>query len=795
MVSLISLLVLHSLFINRLCHATDTITYNKFLREGETIVSDGGTYALGFFSPGISKLSYIGIWYNKIPEKTVVWVANRNNPMKDSSMGVLKINEDGNLAIFNGNEADPVWSTKVSVPMSDNISSTLIYKLLNTGNLVLRDENKEDILWQSFDYPTNTRLPGMKLGWNLKSGLNWSLTSWKSRDDPSTGDFTYNFDPTGAPEFFIKKGLRKLWRSEPWNGLAKTLHSSTYYYTFVNNPDEISIIANSYNTSVLSRLYLDELGIGRRLNWIEDTQTWSNIWSSSDDSCDYYGKCGSFGSCHSSNGHYCSCLPGFEPKSPRDWDLKDGSKGCVRERELLCGKGDGFLKLEKMKIPDTSNARVDISLEITDCEIECRNNCSCTGYSSADVNGSGSGCLVWFGELIDIRDYTEGGQDLFVRVDAIELDNSMKDSKGSSFSKKKLVLLCVLIVVGLFIFISALCCFFKKARRRGLEHKERLQELLSMPTLATNEETNAKFDDLTIFYLDTIMLATERFSLANKLGFGGFGPVYKVSCRDGREIVSCCVEEDEKMLIYEYMPNKSLDFLLFDRTEAHQWTGEYDIILFLGLLGGSFYLHQDSIIRIVHRDLKASNILLDASMNPKISDFGMARIFGGNQTEGNTNRVVGTFGYMSPEYAMDGLFSAKSDVFSFGVLLLEIISGKKNTGFYCEDPSMNLIKHAWKLWRDGTPLELVDHAMGASFPEQEVVKFIQVGILCVQENAGDRPTMSTVILMLSNDSTTIPTPEQPAFILTRNYKHPNSWTTGTSSWSANEMSTTIVEGR
>ncbi|KAK9092245.1 hypothetical protein Syun_027156 [Stephania yunnanensis] len=409
MVSLISLLVLHSLFINRLCHATDTITYNKFLREGETIVSDGGTYALGFFSPGISKLSYIGIWYNKIPEKTVVWVANRNNPMKDSSMGVLKINEDGNLAIFNGNEADPVWSTKVSVPMSDNISSTLIYKLLNTGNLVLRDENKEDILWQSFDYPTNTRLPGMKLGWNLKSGWNWSLTSWKSRDDPSTGDFTYNFDPTGAPEFFIKKGLRKLWRSGPWNGLAKTLHSSTYYYTFVNNPDEISIIANSYNTSVLSRFYLDELGIARRLNWIEDTQTWSNIWSAPDDSCDYYSKCGSFGSCNSSNGHFCSCLPGFEPKSPRDWDLKDGSKGCVRERELLCGKGDGFLKLEKMKIPDTSNARVDMSLGITECENECRKNCSCNGYSSAGVNGSG--CLVWFGDLIDIRDYTEGGQD------------------------------------------------------------------------------------------------------------------------------------------------------------------------------------------------------------------------------------------------------------------------------------------------------------------------------------------------------------------------------------------------
>ncbi|KAK9085014.1 hypothetical protein Sjap_025425 [Stephania japonica] len=350
----------------------------------------------------------------------------------------------------------------------------------------------------------------------------------------------------------------------------------------------------------------------------------------------------------------------------------------------------------------------------------------------------------------------------------------------------------------------------------------------SLASSETNEEANAKYE-LPIFDLDSVKAATENFSLANKLGTGGFGSVYKGKLFDGREIavkrlsknsvqgmnefktevvliarlqhrnlvqiLGYCLEEEEQMLIYEYVPNKSLDLLLFDRTRntSLDWKMRSEIIL--GIARGVLYLHQDSRLRIIHRDLKASNILLDAEMNPKISDFGLARIFGSNQSQANTNRVVGTYGYMAPEYAMDGLFSIKSDVFSFGVLLLEIISGKKNSGYYYEDPSMNLIKHAWELWKDSRPLELVDPSMGNSFLEQEVVKFIQVAILCVQENAKDRPTMSSVIFMLGNETSTIPAPKQPAFVLMRNPNHPDSSTTGTISHSINEMSTTIVEAR
>uniref|UniRef100_A0A6M2EPF3 Protein kinase domain-containing protein n=1 Tax=Populus davidiana TaxID=266767 RepID=A0A6M2EPF3_9ROSI len=170
-------------------------------------------------------------------------------------------------------------------------------------------------------------------------------------------------------------------------------------------------------------------------------------------------------------------------------------------------------------------------------------------------------------------------------------------------------------------------------------------------------------------------------------------------------------------------------------------------------------------------------------MNPKISDFGMARIFGVDQIEANTNRVVGTYGYMSPEYAMQGLFSVKSDVYSFGVLLLEVITGRKNSHFYDESNSSNLVGYVWDLWREGRALELVDTLMGDSYPEDQVLRCIQIGLLCVQESAMDRPSMSNVVFMLSNDTTlpmsdvvftlsndtTLLSPKQPAFIMKESY--------------------------
>uniref|UniRef100_A0A0D3E9A2 Cysteine-rich receptor-like protein kinase 35 n=1 Tax=Brassica oleracea var. oleracea TaxID=109376 RepID=A0A0D3E9A2_BRAOL len=300
------------------------------------------------------------------------------------------------------------------------------------------------------------------------------------------------------------------------------------------------------------------------------------------------------------------------------------------------------------------------------------------------------------------------------------------------------------------------------------------------------------------FCFKTIETATDKFSDSNLIGQGGFGEVYRGRLPSGTEVavkrlskssgqgaqefkneavlvtklqhknlvgvLGFCLEGEEKILVYEFVPNKSLDYFLFDPEKQGKldWTRRYSIIQ--GTARGLLYLHHDSSLTIIHRDLKASNILLDAHMNPKIADFGMARIFGVDQSQANTKRIVGTYGYMSPEYARCGHFSMKSDVYSFGVMILEIISGKRNSSFYhIDDSAGNLVTHVWRLWRNGSQLELVDPTLEENYESDDVIRCIHIALLCVQENPVDRPMLPAIILMLTRSKTTLPVPRAPGF--------------------------------
>ncbi|XP_021894437.1 LOW QUALITY PROTEIN: cysteine-rich receptor-like protein kinase 10 [Carica papaya] len=369
------------------------------------------------------------------------------------------------------------------------------------------------------------------------------------------------------------------------------------------------------------------------------------------------------------------------------------------------------------------------------------------------------------------------------------------------------------------ISISGYILLLKRRHNKAKDEKETIRQevRLLVQEGGIGEDCSGEFllgqkqmksQELPLVPLSLVLEATQHFCKENKLGEGGFGPVYKGTLVDGKKIavkrlskasgqgenefkteiilvaklqhknlvrlLGCCLERGESLLIYEYMPNKSLDFHLFDSSKATELNWKRRLAIIVGIPRGLLYLHEDSRLRIIHRDLKASNVLLDDDMNPKISDFGTARIFGGNQNEANTKRVVGTYGYMAPEYAMEGIFSVKSDVFSFGVLLLEIISGRKNNGFHLSEHGESLISYTWKSWSKGQGLEVMDPILAPSCVGSDVLKCIHIGLLCVQEDPADRPTMSSVAVMLASESMELPIPMQPAFSVGRVLVQPTS---------------------
>uniref|UniRef100_A0A7N2LBX3 Receptor-like serine/threonine-protein kinase n=1 Tax=Quercus lobata TaxID=97700 RepID=A0A7N2LBX3_QUELO len=686
--------------------ALDTLKQGDVLNSSQNLVSAKQRFTLGFFSLtsyyGDKKNSYLGIWYTNYTENKV-WIANRNRPISDDSRAFLTLDHLGKLMInSSGFGGDPF-----EIYSGGGTESTSV-TLLDDGNLVVSEVNSNGSigrsLWESFDDPTDTLLPGMKLGVNHKTGRNWSLTSWLAENDPASGAFTLEWEPKTRRLVIKRRGV-PYWSSGLQVSSSKNVSLFEYIHPtkgqdyIINTDAEGQYFTYSLDTEFDS---LDQ----ERSAW--QLQYWGSIMDRGI-SIMKMSFCYGYG---------------MDDEGCETWNQPE----CrLMGRQTFEQKSGIFTRIGPDGLPQLAAGVFDNRPTIgpADCRDLCWNNCDCLGYSGKE--GTGSGCQYWEGNVTFNPDDGRSRSRILKYVLTKE-DPSNKDDKEN---KKWIV--PVIVSAILVLFFGTFCLWRIYRQRVDVERREEkhLLELTTPDRLLDADELekdgNARHN-IKVFSFACIVAATNNFSPETKLGEGGFGPVYKGALPEGREIaikrlsrnsgqglvefkneliliaklqhmnlvrlLGCCFQGEEKMLIYEFMPNRSLDSFLFDPTKNYLLDWKIRVNIIEGIAQGLLYLHKYSTLKVIHRDLKASNILLDENMCAKISDFGMARIFKRDGLEANTNRIVGTYGYMSPEYVMEGIFSEKSDVFIFGVLMLEIVSGRKNNSFYNVNGPLNLVGYS-----------------------------------------------------------------------------------------------------
>ncbi|GMN64667.1 hypothetical protein TIFTF001_033730 [Ficus carica] len=419
-----------------LCTARDTMRHGDRIlgdaMENNTLISAGGKFELGFFTlneSGSDEIrTYVGIWYHKFSPKTIVWVANRTDPLLKSS-GVFRIAEDGNLQILDDTTGKSYWSTCLEKSSS---SSNRSVTLMDTGNLELRENSNGQwamrSLWESFLDPTDTFLPGMKMDENFK------LTSWKDEGNPETGAFCFTQDHKRENRYVVMNDLVPYWKS----GEAGTFFGSA------KMPDSIlNLLSNIISNPKVyfgMRLVIKSDGTIQYLKWDERKKAWSLLWWEPRDKCGVFMACGNFGSCNSKNRLTCKCLPGFKPKSPGKWNLGDFFGGCNRGKELCVEKNTKFLRLKMMKVDDPDSGGLPVDNE-TECRNKCLGDCLCQAYSFQPPDKSisqrrDSGhpntslCWTWRESLNNLQEDYARGREIFARVVSSDIGDFKATSTG-----------------------------------------------------------------------------------------------------------------------------------------------------------------------------------------------------------------------------------------------------------------------------------------------------------------------------------------------------------------------------
>ncbi|XP_023741773.1 G-type lectin S-receptor-like serine/threonine-protein kinase At2g19130 [Lactuca sativa] len=727
----------------------NTISANQSLSGNQTMISEREKFELGFFKAGNSSNYYVGIWYKKVFSNppTIVWVANRETPVSDIFQSELKI-INGNLVLLNESKFQ-IWSTNVTTTSTSSIAV-----LLDDGNLVLRDRSNlvESVIWQSFDHPTHTWLPGAKFGYDNRTKKSQRLTSWRSNEDPGVGLFSLELNRSSNEYLSKWNGSQQYWTTGIWNGksfdlLPEMRLNYLFNFSYHMNENESYVIYFVYDPSIITRFVMDVSGQVQQLAWMETGKDWNLLWSQPKTRCDVYALCGAFGICRQTRFQFCNCLTGFKPRSEIDWDQSDFSGGCVRKTDLQCG---GNMEKADFVMIKADNPSPNNSMAVGsagECRTICLNNCSCNAYTFVDNQ-----CLLWDGDLLNFSEDNNSGKPVYVKV----------ASKDLPYHKKSDWVIVGSIACGVFLAGLILVLIYRKKR-------------FSVGKTTTE-------GSLVAFAYRDLKTATKNFS--DKLGGGGFGSVFKGVLHDSsivavkklesisqgekqfRSEVSTmgiiqhvhlvrlrgfCAEGNNKLLVYDYMEKGSLDSHLFNEKQLLlNWKTRYQIAL--GTAKGLVYLHEKCRDCIIHCDIKPDNILLDADFQPKIADFGLAKLVGRDFSRVLTT-TRGSIGYLAPEWISGVAITAKADVYSYGMMLFELVHGKRNIR-HCEDSRSTFFPGlvANVLLEGGDIFSLLDTRLNREACVEEVTNICKVACWCIQDEAESRPAMSMVERILEGVS-------------------------------------------
>ncbi|KAG8379729.1 hypothetical protein BUALT_Bualt07G0119700 [Buddleja alternifolia] len=598
-------------------------------------------------------------------------------------------------------------------------------------------------------------MPEAKIGYYKRTQKKLLLSSWKNSEDPSPGLFTYEIVPNRSLYVSRWNMSEQYWTTGSWNGHGFDLVpemglDDIFNFSFVDNVNESYFTFWLYDRSILARCVMDVSGQVKMMVWIDNTH-WTLTFSQPKQQCEVYGSCGVFGTCILNSVPFCDCLPGFKRKFDNDWDLKDYSGGCVREIDLQCendGRKDKFLTSPNLRLSQQHSQSLAVG-NLGECESACLSNCSCTAYAY-DENR----CSIWNGELLNMQKLSigdGGGQTIFIRLSA-------SSSVFSHNKTHKWVLIGA--IMGSFALVLVILAVILSCRTRRRR---------------TYEEGSLEFG-----YTD-LQNATKSFS--NKLGGGGFGCVFKGILPDSsliavkklesisqgekqfRNEVSTigtihhvnlvrlrgfCTKGNKKLLVYDYMENGSLDSHIFNANESKflDWKTRYTIAL--GIARGLAYLHEKCRDCIIHCDIKPENILLDGEFCPKVGDFGLAKLMGRDFSRVLTT-MRGTRGYLAPEWISGVAITTKADAYSYGMMLFEILSGRRNLRDFLEDDKKIFFPclAASVTIEGGDVLDLLDPLLDkADVDVEEVSRVCRVACWCIQDDESIRPSMGRVVGIL-----------------------------------------------